>query len=385
MSGPGAVQPPRPDDEPPHGAAGPAIFLNGAAAALGSGNRGARLIRRVAVAVILLFWLTQFSSLTLMRYVRFPEEGLGNIVPRLIVTCWGIAFALGMLLIQRAARKWSLHARTLMAAGLALLGCVLHSAANWVVFSAFFPAEPFILSDYAMAAIDWMWFYASLSVMILALTYSADLADSEEQIALLRQQADAAQLRALRFQLNPHFLFNTLNSIASLISRRRNEDAEAMVVSLSDFLRSTLKLDPGIEIPLGDEISLQTLYLDIERARFPHRLRVTIDVPENLRDALVPNLITQPLIENAIKYGVARSSKPVHLEVVAAQSAAGLHVEVRDDGGDSPDSAVQGAKVGLTNVSERLRLHFGDTASLSAQPRPEGGFAARIVMPLRKA
>jgi two-component system LytT family sensor kinase len=349
------------------------------------GHRGTRMLRRVPVFIILLFWVAQFSNLTAMRLMRFPEEGFEAIVPRIIVTLFGIAWSFGFLAIQRAARRRSFTTRSVIAALIAPLGSALHTLTNLLVFRAFFPDAMLMLSTYLPAFFDWMWFYAALSVVILALTYVADLADKEERIASLQARANAFQLRALRYQLNPHFLFNTLNSIASLISRRKNPEAEAMVVSLSDFLRSTLKIDPGVEITLGEEIALQSLYLDIERFRFPHRLRVNIDVPDDLRDACVPNLILQPLIENAIKHGVAQSSKEVHLEILAGARNGRLQIEVRDDGGDAPAARNGGANVGLANVADRLRVHFAEAAELAAEQRPGGGFSARISMPLRLA
>jgi LytS/YehU family sensor histidine kinase len=156
-----------------------------------------------------------------------------------------------------------------------------------------------------------------------------------------------------------------------------------MVLSLADFLRTALTMDPARQITLGEEIALQALYLDIERARFPHRLQVAIDVPDRLRDALVPNLITQPLIENAIKYGVARSLLPVRLEVVARDEGGRLSIEVRDDGAEvGPSPNAPSTQLGLLNISERLRLQFGSEARLVAGRQPAGGFAACIELPL---
>ncbi len=188
--------------------------------------------------------------------------------------------------------------------------------------------------------------------MILALTYAADLAESEDRVAALLGLTHAAQLKALHYQLNPHFLFNTLNSVIALINSKRSVEAEMMVESLSDFLRSTLALDAASEIPLGMEIELQSLYLAIEKIRFPDRLNVTIDVPDGLRDAMVPNLITQPLVENGIKYGVARNSGRVNLGIVAREVDGKLSPQVQDDGGDAPPPTQQkGTKV---RASERL-------------------------------
>jgi LytS/YehU family sensor histidine kinase len=227
-----------------------------------------------------------------------------------------------------------------------------------------------------------MWTYLSMSVILLALTYAMDLRERENRISALRTVAQAAQLRALRFQLNPHFLFNALNSVASLISKDRNREAESMTVALSDFLRSTMRMDPEGEIELGEEIAMQSRYLEIEKARFPKRLIVELDVPPELRKAAIPNLISQPLVENAVKYAVARSSAPVTLRIAAWEEDGVLALCVRDDGGDAAQPAT-GTNIGLSNVSERLRLHFGDAASLVAGPLAGGGYEAVIRVPLR--
>jgi len=353
-------------------------------------GRSKRVFGRMALAVILIFWTAQFTTVTVSRLVRMPEESWSNIQPRAIVTACAILLSFGILAVLRAVRGRTLLRRALVAAGLAVAGCCIHTAINMGVFMLFYASEwDYSLTDYlisyAVSLFDFVWFYSALSVMLLALTYGEDLVENEDRIASLQAQANIAQLNALRYQLNPHFLFNTLNSVASLISKKMGAEAETMVVSLSDFLRSTLKMDSGREITLDDEIKLQSLYLDIEKIRFPQRLKVTIDVPETLRSACVPNLITQPLIENAIKHGVGRSSAPVHLEVIARDWGGKLSLEVRDDGGDAKVGAASGTQVGLRNVAERLKLRYGDQGSLNAGKRNEGGFSARILIPLRRA
>ena len=357
-----------------------------------AGSEG-RQFRRLAAAIILLFWATQFTTLSLMRLVRAPQyEGWSSLTARAVVSSFAVLLSFGILAVLGRTRAKSLPRRVLVALGLALVGAAMHAALNLTAFYLAIPPMPdsdwslgAVAMSYPLVVFDFFWFYAAISVLLLALTYGEDLVASERRIAALQAQANSAQLKALRYQLNPHFLFNTLNSVASLIAKDQARDAEAMVVNLSDFLRSTLKMDAGREIPLNDEIQLQSLYLDIEQIRFPQRLRVTIDVPENVRDALVPNLITQPLIENAIKYGVARSSEPVHLEIVAREADGRLSLEIRDDGGNAEDGGPKGTRVGLRNVSNRLRLHFGEAARLEAGRRPEGGFSARMVLPLRRA
>jgi LytS/YehU family sensor histidine kinase len=316
------------------------------------------------------------------------SESWVQVAPRGIMTILAVAMSFAILAVLRRARGMDPVRRVLTAAGLALLGCMIHTALNTIVFAQFVPVTSHwtqIVAEFPIAMLSFLWQYLAVATMLLALTYGEDLTEREERIAALQAQANQAQLSALRYQLNPHFLFNTLNSVASLIARRPGE-AEAMVVSLSDFLRSTLQMDTGKEITLGEEIQLQSLYLEIEKTRFPNRLEVEIAMPAETADALVPNLITQPLIENAIKYGVARSQAPVRLEVIARAEAGMLVLEVRNDAGDADAPPPPGGThTGLRNIANRLQLHYGEGASLEAAPRPDGGYAAVIRLPLRKA
>jgi sensor histidine kinase YesM len=343
----------------------------------------ARFFRRMSIAVIFMLWALQFTTLTVSHLIR-NDAAAWLIMPRMLVSCCGIVLSFVILAVNRWAARRSMVWRILIAVGLAIPASGIHALNGYFIVSHLFAQAPMESSDYALSTLDWFWFYASQSLMQLALIYGAELGESEERVTRLKAEADAIHVKLLRYQLNPHFLFNTLNAIASLISKRRTREAEAMVLSLSDFLRSALRMDPTRQITLGEEIALQSLYLDIERVRFPHRLQVAIDVPDSLRDALVPNLITQPLIENAIKYGVARSLGPVRLEVIARAELGRLSIEVRDDGVAAGGADPPGTRIGLANISERLRLQFGGAACLAAGPRPSGGFSACIELPLAR-
>jgi len=158
------------------------------------------------------------------------------------------------------------------------------------------------------SAVSWYFFIVAWGVLYVALSYAAKVGHAERRAAAYRSEAQAAQLRALRYQINPHFLFNTLNSLSTLVLRQRTQEAERMIMNLATFFRTSLTNDPSADVPLSDEIRMQRLYLDIEQIRFPERLSVVVDVPEELENAHVPGLILQPVVENAIKHGVARSS-----------------------------------------------------------------------------
>jgi len=235
----------------------------------------------------------------------------------------------------------------------------------------------------AEGLVTWYFFFAAWASFYIAMSAAARMRTAERRAARAERNAQAAQLRALRYQVNPHFLFNTLNSLSSLVMARRDEEAESMIVNLSAFFRSSLALDPSADVSLAEEIELQQLYLDIEKVRFPKRLRVTIDVPDDLRTARVPPLILQPLVENAIKHGVARTSEPVRLVISAREEDAGLILTVENDRGPSADSREPGGtRVGLANVCERLAARFGPAAECEAGPLPNGGWRVTLAMPL---
>lgn len=208
----------------------------------------------------------------------------------------------------------------------------------------------------------------------------------ERQLAEAQLAAQQAQLTALRYQLNPHFLFNSLNSISALIVTNRNGDAEAMTHKLSRFLRSSLSADPAELIPLEEELALTEEYLEIESVRFGDRLGVDIRCGAGASDALVPSFLVQPLVENAVKHGVARSRAPVTIEIHADIEGETLRIRVANDLIESTGiilRGTEGAGVGLDNVRHRLAAVFGQRASLTAGP-DENRFVATLEVPAVK-
>jgi sensor histidine kinase YesM len=340
--------------------------------------------RNTTVLIILIFWVLYYAGISAMVAIEAPNETRNLYVPRAFVSVGGVLLSFGMVFVLDRMR--SLSVRAVVAVILALTLPVLHFFINLAVFDSFFPRQTPGMPAFSEFAEDYLlraWVFASVSGIILARSYAADIREREERIHALQALAHSAQLRALRYQLNPHFLFNALNSIAGLVSGRRPDSAERMTENLADFLRTTLSLDPQKVITLDEELRLQNLYLDIEKVRFPERLSVKVDVPDRLRSALVPGLITQPLIENSIKYAVARSTEPVRLSIEAQSDGDVLELVVADDGGNATAGKPKGARMGLANVAERLKAHFGDSARFETGPRSGGGFVNRIVMPLR--
>ncbi|MDF2177686.1 histidine kinase [Aliiglaciecola sp. CAU 1673] len=209
----------------------------------------------------------------------------------------------------------------------------------------------------------------------------------EKQNALnASTMAHQAHLRMLRYQLNPHFLFNTLNAISTLILIKDNQTANAMVSRLSDFLRYSLDKDPIKKVPLEQELQAIDLYLDIEKVRFEDRLTVTQDIAPDTREALVPSLILQPLIENAIKYAIAKLEAGGIISIKAKSFGQDLLLEVADNGPgakiiDGQLSRSNG--VGIPNIKERLTSLYGDNFSFVITDNKPSGVKVSIRIPFQ--
>ncbi|MCL6729530.1 sensor histidine kinase [Sphingomonas hankyongi] len=240
----------------------------------------------------------------------------------------------------------------------------------------------------ADSTVTWFFFFAAWTAFYMAMLAQAEALRVERRLAVAENAAQVAQVRALRYQVNPHFLFNTLNSLSSLVMTGRTDRAETMLLALSTFFRTSLSLDPTAEVTLAEEIDLQRLYLDIEKARFPDRLHVDIRVPEGLEQARLPALILQPIVENAIKYGVSKSRKAVLIEIEARHLGDGrMVVEISNrlkNGGeiDLPTATHEGTGVGLANVCQRLEARFGNRASCRYGPIAGGGFKVSLTTPV---
>lgn len=206
--------------------------------------------------------------------------------------------------------------------------------------------------------------------------------EKELRVSRMETQLATAQLQALRMQLHPHFLFNTLNAVSALM-HRDVAAAETMLARLSDFLRLTLETGGQLEVPLRQEIEFLQHYLYIEQTRFADRLQVSIDVDRDTLDASVPNLILQPLVENAIRHGIAPSSMAGRIEVAAHRRNGSLLLEVRDDGPGLPRGGVSHEGVGLSNTRARIQHLYGPSSSLDLLPQESGGTNVRLVIPYR--
>lgn len=219
------------------------------------------------------------------------------------------------------------------------------------------------------------------AALYLAFANAEQARAAERREGEYRRAAKAAELRSLRYQVNPHFLFNTLNSLSALVMTGKAGPAEKMIQTLSTFYRRSLSEDPTADHSLAEEIELQRLYLDIEAVRFPDRLRTSVSIPAELASARVPGMILQPLVENSVKYAVAASRKPVTIGIVAREADGLLEIAVADDGPGSASAGADGCGIGLSNVRDRLAARFGDQAGLETG-RVAGGYRTVIRLPL---
>lgn len=222
--------------------------------------------------------------------------------------------------------------------------------------------------------------WASTYFALLA-GYQARAAERREQ--RFRSAAKAAELRSLRYQVNPHFLFNTLNSLSALVMTRKTERAERMIQTMSRFYRHSLVDEPTSDVQLQDEFDLQKLYLDIESVRFPDRLISVFELPGDLAKARVPGMILQPLVENSVKYAVSPVSRPVTITVSAREELDRLVITVSDNGPGVPEGSLHGFGIGLANVRDRLEARFGSDIVFISTPVP-GGYKTEMRLPLSR-
>jgi signal transduction histidine kinase len=227
---------------------------------------------------------------------------------------------------------------------------------------------------------------AGWSALYYGINYYLIVEDQNDQLKLLEAQASSAQLAMLRYQLNPHFLFNTLNSISTLVLLKQTERANAMLSRLSSFLRYTLANQPTANVTLAQEIETLKLYLEIEKMRFEDRLRPCFDIDPRVAKARLPSLLLQPLVENAIKYAVTPKEEGAEIAVTARLAGDRVRIAVSDTG-----PGMQGAKprpslstgVGLANIRDRLVQAYGPDHRFETRSNRGGGFGVEIEIPFQ--
>jgi two-component system, LytTR family, sensor kinase len=378
--------------------AGAAVESNGMPLAMPAPMPRMRAALAITAAWTVLVLLSCAKSIALARAFDTPYSVTGLLLDNgswwygwLIATPVVIALAAAFRLDDPDARLRASIVH-LVAAFLLTSAQLIASAAAWAYTDGFGTAT---VRDPAFMIRNW---YGTMIVpdmltyvVIVGLYYAYDYnrrwkagailaAHLATQSATLRQQRAEAQLQALRMELNPHFLFNTLNAIVALVRKGDNARADTMLVRLSGLLRVALARE-AMEVPLRRELELLDLYLDIERIRFAERLTVEFVVDPSASDALLPIMVLQPLVENSLRHGIALREGPGFVRVAAHRSGSAVVIDVIDSG--SGGAATNGANgIGLTNVRQRLRALYGEAdASLELTEHPDGGAQARLRLP----
>ncbi len=341
-----------------------------------------------AIRLTVALWLFVLLIFIPIIVRRQGSGGISAVALDSSTIVFSIALGLGLFALFRATIDWPNRQRAVvLLVAVSLLGIV--NAIFDLLFTGWVAANlqqswqtlPRDLSRGYEAAFRYLLVYSvNLAMFQLASSMRRSIA-TERQLVDAHTMAQQAQLTALRYQLNPHFLFNALNSISALIVTRRNEDAEQLTEKLSSFLRSSLACDPAELVPLAEELALIEEYLDIEAVRFGDRLNVSVDCEDDACDVPVPGFLVQPLVENAIKHGVAQSRDPVNIEIAAKIEDGQLCIRVEND--VVPEVTRRPgwrSGVGLVNVRQRLQAVYGPGASLSIETR-EDRFRATICIP----
>lgn len=406
----------------------------------GSLEAGVRVPFRTVLSSILGLWLCYFVLTTLRSELVDLGFTAETIWRRGLATLAGVVITLGLWLILRLFDDRPLWLKIVAALALSLPVAVLIAQANQLAFAGMEervfartveqrgflvrrdesgdllvdipappippypvgpPASPDVVTvpaerlqgDYWSQIVEVAYgrYFLMLAwcALYLALLTGEKARAAERREQQFRAAAKAAELRSLRYQVNPHFLFNTLNSLSALVLTGKTDSAERMIHMLSTFYRRSLADDPTADVPLAEEVALQRLYLDIEAVRFPQRLVAEYAIPAGLEDVLVPGMILQPLVENSVKHAVALSLGEVRISISAREEYGRLVLSVADNGTGSPDSRQEapaaGFGIGLANVRQRLAARFGHEATIASGPVSRelgGGYATHLRLPI---
>jgi two-component system LytT family sensor kinase len=349
-----------------------------------------------------LFWTLHLSGwaafglgMALSRLGRYP---LGYMfVTKTVLAISGAVFALALrALYKRLLQEDDSLRRTLLTTVVAsfvvsLVWTAFYNLADARIATAMLNRDINIVNASQLFSASYYHTFAMLawSVFYVGIKRQRALQEARERMLRAEALAHQARLQALRFQIQPHFLFNTLNALSTLIVEQRSAEASQMLSRLSNFLRHTLSGPETEEVALRDELEFARRYLDIEQVRFGQRLCVEIDVAPEVQGARVPTMVLQPLLENAVRHGIAPSVRGGVIRVEAARDADVLRLSVVNDGGqesdDGPAANGNGSKgVGLANTRARLEQLYGDQQGCDARPTDRGGFRVDIALPFRE-
>ncbi len=343
------------------------------------------------------FWLLHIGGWTAWALTYLAQLVYIGIFERYVlwlpvVTLVGAVLSLSLRYIYRGSWHWPLWARAMTV----VVSSMVLAAIWWVIRNKLYYIMVAPEKAHKSPPITDIYTYFSSGVGVafalmicwsaayFAIKYYQQMLAERERALKADSMAQSAQLKMLRYQLNPHFLFNTLNAISTLVLLKENDTANTMVTRLSSFLRYSLDSDPMARVTLSQEVDALQLYLDIEKVRFEERLRFEVEMDEASRSGLIPSLLLQPLVENSIKYAISANEDGGTIGVSAKVFADELLIELTDDGPGLPENyhlRVSSSGVGISNTRDRLRELFGKNQSFQVANRKSGGVRISIRIP----
>lgn len=338
-----------------------------------------RLLLVATVAV----WLIAYSAWTADWMAGGMQFVFERALRRIPVSMFGAGCCWVIKLLLDRSPSERLGRRLALACALCIIASLFQSAVNSIVFYVIAPRwGPTGLVETLQNSAMLAWVFFAWAGLYFAIDLNASAQDTRLRLADAQTAAQQARNRALAQQISPHFLFNALNTLSSLIIERQLECAEQVTLSIAAVLRRSLETESREFVPLGEELQAIGRYLEIEQSRFAGRLNFLQKVPADLLDLAVPPMILQPIVENVIKHGVALSTEQVHLSILGRVEAGALKLVVVDDAVPRAGARFpEGHGIGQANVRQRLALLYGNAASLTCEKCYAGGYSATLSMP----
>lgn len=340
--------------------------------------------RRSFIIFQIIFWGANLAIRTAAAMQTLPEFTWAFMPSRIAIVLAGAAVTTFIHVALSQYQDWTTARRLAFALALcALLLGPMHMLERALALAVApdFKPENFTFSDYVF---QFGWVFFMWAGYYFAQDHAFRIRRQAAELTRAQAAAHQAQIKMLRYQLNPHFLFNTLNALSTLVLEQRNADAEKMILRLSRFMRHTIDTDPAQLARLDEEARVQMLYLEIEAARFGDRLRVECDVPPALADCRVPSLILQPVVENCIKHAIGPSTRGGMIRIAAFERDGRLHLTVEDDGPGMGEGKERTGAIGLRNTRERLATLYDGDAQVRFEARAEGGLRVAFNLPIRR-
>ncbi len=356
-----------------------------------------------------LFWLLQVTGwvgISLLTYlslsVPYDQYEWSYLAHNVSQSALGFLLSIPLRYLYRAVWHWGIYLRLVVVLGAAIVFALAWAALRLTLFMVM-TGEEGLWSDFGGWLFPSIFVFFTWAALYHGIKYyqflqrehevavRAESAQRQEALRRIKAETEAkeAQMHLLRYQLNPHFLFNTLNSVSALVTSGRADDANRMLLNLSTFLRFSLEQERVSMTTLREEITALELYLDIEKVRFSDRLELILQIAPEAYRCNVPSLLLQPLVENAVKYAISKSETGGVIQIAASTNGSALNISVEDSGADSgamedresSSSAAAGIGLGLQNIRERLETVFGSLAYCRSTTSPLGGMRIEVCIP----